>query len=152
PILVNFEATCPRLNLLNEAGCSARAALAEKAEIHRKAISGLQHPLCMPRSWSAGRRVRSHSRSRSTAQQCCQAWSECCFDLLWTEVVNVRVDAAACANLSLAGDHFSSWSYNYGDVRLDIRISSFPYADNATIFESNIRFYNSPVIENQSVG
>src|ERR1700747_44800 len=54
PVFVKLEAACPRLDLLNETRCRARVALSVKAEVHGEGLSGLEHPLNMPRAWSAG--------------------------------------------------------------------------------------------------
>src|SRR2546427_9765367 len=65
--------------------------------------------------------------------------------------MNVRVDAASGDNLALAGDHFSSGADHDRDVRLDIRISSFPDRCNPAVFDSDICLHDSPVIKNQRV-
>ena len=66
--------------------------------------------------------------------------------------MNVGVDAAGGDNLALAGDHFSSGADYDRDVRLDIRISSFPDGRNAAVFYGDICLHYPPMIEDQRIG
>ena len=73
PVFMKFEAACPALDLLNEARWRACVSLAEKTKVHGKAISGLQHLLNVPRTWSTGGCIRPDCRSRPAAHHCGQA-------------------------------------------------------------------------------
>src|SRR6266566_1052684 len=64
----------------------------------------------------------------------------------------MRIDAAGCDNLAFASDHFGCGPYDYGDVRLHVRIASLPYGCNMAVFDRDIGFHDSPMIENQGVG
>src|SRR5579863_7949733 len=66
--------------------------------------------------------------------------------------MDVRVDAAGGDNLALASDHFSSGADNDRDVRLDIRISTFPDRCNPAVFDRDICLHYSPMIEYQRIG
>src|SRR5512132_787676 len=63
----------------------------------------------------------------------------------------MHIDAAGSDNLAFASDHFGSGSYNYGDVRLHVGITSFPYCTNMAVLDGDICLHDSPVIENQGV-
>src|SRR5882724_2673750 len=65
--------------------------------------------------------------------------------------MDMRVDAAGGDNVTFTGDHLSSWSNDYRDVRLHVGITSFPNCTNAAVFDGDICLHNSPVIENQGV-
>src|ERR1700751_1999363 len=151
PILMKLEAACAGLDLLNETCCRTRVALSVEAEVHREGIGGLEHPPNMPRTWSTGGCIRPYCRSRPAAHHRGQARIESFFDLLRANVMDVRVDAAGGDNLALAGDHFSSGADYDRDVRLDIRIPSFPDRCNPAVFDCDICLHDSPMIENQGV-
>src|SRR6201981_238777 len=151
PVLMKLQAACPGLDLLNQTNGRARVALTEKAEVHGEGIGGLEHPLNMPRTWSTGGCIGPYCGSCASAHHRGQARIKSLFDLLRADVMNVRVDAAGGDNLALARDHFSSRADYDRDVRLDIRISSFPDRCNLAVFNSDICLHDPPVIKNQSV-
>src|SRR5262252_7533624 len=66
--------------------------------------------------------------------------------------MNVCVDSTGSDDLPFAGDHFSSWSNNYVNLRLHIGITGFTDTCNASIFNSNVSLHDSPMIENQRIG
>ena len=73
PVFMKLEAARAGLDLLDEARRSTCVAFTEKAEVHGKSISSLQHPLDMPRSWRAGRGSRPGCGTCSTAHHCREA-------------------------------------------------------------------------------
>src|SRR6266481_5831131 len=73
PVFMKLEAARASLDLLDEARRSTCVAFTEEAEIHRKSIGGLQHPLDMPGSRRAGRCSRPGGRPCSTAHHCREA-------------------------------------------------------------------------------
>src|SRR6266478_5548148 len=58
PVFVKLETARSGLDLLNETRRGARVALSVKAEVHGEGLSGLEHPLNMPRTWSTGGCIR----------------------------------------------------------------------------------------------
>src|ERR1700747_872331 len=151
PVLMKLQAAGPRLDLFNETYCRARITLTEETEIHREGIGGLEHPQNVPGTWSTCGCVRPYRGSCASAHHRGQARIKSFFDLLRADVMNVSVNAAGRNNLALAGDHFSSGAEHAGCVRLDIRVPGFPDRGYPTIFDSDIRLHDPPVIENQGV-
>src|SRR4029077_4589971 len=72
PVLMKFEATRPRFDLLNEARWRACVSFAEKAKVDGKAIGCLQHLLNVPRTRSTGRCIRPYCRPCPTTHHCGQ--------------------------------------------------------------------------------
>src|SRR5262245_43040561 len=114
------------LDLFNETCRAARITLGEKPEIQGESIGGLEHPLNMPGPRRAACGVSSSCRPCSATHHCGQARVKCFCDLLRADVMNMCVDAAGRNNLSFARDHFGSWSDDYPNIRLNIRVTSFP--------------------------
>ena len=65
--------------------------------------------------------------------------------------MDVYIDAARRDDLSFAGDRFRPRSDDNIYIRLYIRISCLADRRNMTIFNADICFYDSPVVENQRV-
>src|SRR5262245_43056099 len=65
--------------------------------------------------------------------------------------MDMHVDATRGDDFAFAGDHLSSCSNDYGDLRLYVRISCFTNCSNSSVFDSDISFDNSPVIQNERV-
>src|SRR5580658_3090390 len=65
--------------------------------------------------------------------------------------MDVYIDAAGCDDLSFASDRFRPRSDDNIYIRLDIGISCFADCRNMAIFNADISFYDSPVVENQRV-
>ena len=66
PVLVQLQRAGAGLHLLDEALRQRRVALAGKSEIHRKVVSGLDHPRDVPGTRRAGRGERAGGRPRAT--------------------------------------------------------------------------------------
>jgi hypothetical protein len=62
--------------------------------------------------------------------------------------MDVGVDTAGSNDFPFGCDYFGSWSNNYVNVRLHIRITGFPNRCNQTILDSNIRLEDSRMIQN----
>ena len=66
--------------------------------------------------------------------------------------MNVRVNAASRDDHAFAADDFSSRSNDDVHTRLCIGVASFANSSNASVFESNVRFDNAPVVQNKCIG
>src|SRR4029077_19676333 len=121
----------------------------EDAEIHRKGISGLKHPLNMPRAWRASCGVRTRGGARAATHHRGQAGKQCFRDLLRTDEMDVYIDATCRDDLSFARDGFRPGADDHIYIRLHIRISCLADRRNMAIFNADICFGYSPVVENQ---
>src|SRR5262245_28972584 len=152
PVLMKLQAACSGLDLLNETQWRACIALAKNTKIYGKGIGGLEHSVNMPGSWRTGRGSCPRSRPRAAPHYCGKTRIQRLLDLLRADVVDMRVDATGGDDATFAGDHLSSRSDNYFDLRLHIGIASLAYCNNTPILDANIGLRNSPMIENQRVG
>src|SRR5262245_8204119 len=149
---MKLQATGSGLDLLNETRCRAGVTFAENTEVHGKGVGRLVHALNMPGSWRTGRGRGSRCRPCPTADYGGQAGIKRLFDLLWADVVDMRVDAAGSDDITFAGDHFGTRTDDHADIGLHIRIARLAYSGNTPVLDADIGLHNSPVIENHCVG
>src|SRR5580700_4878384 len=149
---MELKSTCSCSDLFNEACGRARVALTEDPEIHWKGISRLKYPLNMPRARRAGCGIRARGGSSASAHHRGQTGKQRFRDLLRADEMDVYIDAAGRDDLSFASDRFRARSDDNIYIRLNIRVSSLADCRNMAIFNADISFYDSPVVENQSVG
>jgi hypothetical protein len=62
------------------------------------------------------------------------------------------INAASRQNLTFPGDNFGAGANDDIDTLLRIGIAGFADACNATVFDTEIRFNNAPVIDDECVG
>jgi hypothetical protein len=106
----------------------------------------------MPRARRASCGIRTRGGSSASTHHRGQTGKQCFRDLLRADEMDVYIDAARRDNLSLAGDRFRPRSDDNIYIRLYIRISCLADRRNMTIFNADICFYDSPVVEDQRVG
>src|SRR5262245_48734675 len=128
---MKLEAACSGPDLLNETRRGASIAFTKEAEIHRKGIGCLDHPLNVPWPWRARGGIRSGRWPGSSSKHCGKAGVERLFDLLRADVMHMYVNAAGSNDLPFPGNHFRSGADNYVNVRLNIGISRLADAGNA---------------------
>src|SRR5579863_2976263 len=149
---MELKSTCSCSDLFNEACGRARVAFTEDPEIHWKRFSCLQHPLNMPRARRASRGIRTRGGSSAPTHHRGQAGKQRFRDLLRADEMDMYIDAACRDDLSFASDRFRPRSDDNIYIRLNIRISRLADCHNMAIFNADISFYDSPVVENQRVG
>ena len=86
------------------------------------------------------------------AQHCCQTRVQCILNLLWADEVDVAVKTACCQDASLASNDFGARTYDDIYTGLRVRVPSLADLVNAPIAQTNIRFVDARVINDQSVG
>src|SRR4029077_16893356 len=103
-----------------------------------------------PRGTGSG--VGPRSGPCSSAHHCGQAGIKRFFDLLRADVVDVNVNPSGSNDFAFAGNHLSSWSDHYVDVRLHIRIASFADGSNVSVLDGDIGLHNAPMVQDHCVG
>ncbi len=88
----------------------------------------------MPRPWCARGCIGAGGRSSSPTQHGRDAAHQGFFDLLRTNKVNMRVDAACRENVVLSSNNFGARTNHNIDARLNVWVSGFPDPSNSTIF------------------
>ena len=106
----------------------------------------------MPGARRASRRVGTRRRPSPSTQHGGYATHECLFDLLRTDEVNMRINTACSENTVLTSDDLCAGSNHNINARLRIRITRFTDGVNPPIFQSNVCFDNSPVVNNDCIG
>lgn len=152
PVLVQLEADRARLHLLDERRGQARVALAEKAEIDRPAIGGLQHALHVPRSGRACGRVRAGGGAGAAAEHRRDAACECFVDLLRADEVDMRIDTARGHDHAFARDDLRGRADRDVHVRLDVGIARLADSEDAPALDADVGLHDAPVIDDQRVG
>jgi len=64
----------------------------------------------------------------------------------------VRVNTASRQNGTFTGNDFGTGADNNIDIVLNIGVTRFTDTFNSALFDTNICFNDSPVIENQGIG
>src|SRR5438105_11555478 len=98
PVLVQLQATGAGADLFLQRAWQAAVALAEETEVDREALRRLEHPLHVKRAGRAGGGVGPGGGASAAAEERRQAGRDGCLDQLWTDEVDVRVDAAGGQN------------------------------------------------------
>src|SRR5690606_20237991 len=74
------------------------------------------------------------------------------FDLLRTDEVNVRVDAARRHDHAFASNDLRSRTDDEVDPRLNVGISGFADALDAAVLDADVGLHHAPVIQDERVG
>src|SRR5580704_659236 len=149
---MELKSACSCSDLFNETCGGARVALTEDPEIQWKGISRLKHPPNMPRARRTGCGIRTRRGSSASTHHRGHTGKQRFRDLLRADEMDVDIDAASSDDLSFACDRFRARSDDNSYIRLNIGISCLADCLNMAIFNGDIRFYDSPVVENQRVG
>ncbi len=109
PVLVQLQADGPRLDLLLERLGTRGVALAEEAEVHGKALGGLEHAVDVPKA--PGVHVVAFVPVAGPVPPPIMVVTpaeSASYDLLRADEVDVAVDAARGDDAALAGDHLGA--------------------------------------------
>ena len=140
------------MHLLLKGFGSAGIAFAEEAKVHRQAFSGLQHSTDVEGAWCAGGGVGARCWPGAASHHGGDATGQGCFDLLWADEMNVRIDAAGREDVAFTGDRFGSWPHHDGHPFLGVGVACLPDSHDAAVLQADIRFDDAPPVENQGVG
>ena len=152
PILVQLQADHAGVDLLVQCVRQAGVALAQKAEVHRKRVSCLEHAFDVPRAGRRGRREGAGRGAGAAAEHGCHAGCQRLFDLLRRDEMDVAVDAARRHNAAFATDDFGAWPDHDVDARLHVRIARLANGDDAAALQPDVGLDDAPVVEDQRVG
>ncbi len=106
PVFVQLQPDRAREHLLAQRFGRRAVAFAEKAEIHRIFVRGLEHAVDVPNARRAGRRVGAVRRTGAAADHRGDAAGQRVLDLLRADEMDVRVDAARGDDAAFARDDF----------------------------------------------
>src|SRR5580765_1394038 len=106
----------------------------------------------MPRPRRAGRRCRAHRWAGAAADHGSDAAHQRFFDLLRTDEVNMRIDAAGGHDHAFAGDDFGRTTDGHGHARLDVGIASFANHSDFAALETDVGLDDTPVVDDHGVG
>ena len=127
PVFVQLQAHGAGPELFLKRGRQAGVALAQKTQVHRKGVGGLQHAPDMPGAGGAGGGVSARGRPRAAADHGGDAGHQGLLDLLRANEVNMRVDAAGGHDLALARDHLRARADGDADAGLNIGVAGLAY-------------------------
>src|SRR5262249_40935056 len=139
-------------DLFDKSYRQARVALTEKAQVHGEGVGRLKHPLNMPGSRRAGCGGRPRGRARAPAHHRREARIKRPAAFLWTDEMNMDVDAPGSDDLTFACDYLGSRSDDYVDFWLDVGIAGLADRGDPPVFDADIGLHNSPVVKNDGVG
>ena len=130
----------------------AGVAFAEKAQVHRQAFSGLEHPPDVEGAGGAGGGICARGRSGAASHQGGDAAGQGRFDLLGADEVDVGVDATGREDVSFPGDGFGAWAHHDRHPFLGVGVAGFADADDPAVLEADIGFDDAPPVEDQGIG
>ena len=154
PVLVELQPHGASADLFVQSFRLRAVALTEKSEIHRQIVGRLEHPLEIPRPRRACGRLGSGGRSRPTTNKGGDAARERHIDLLWTDVMNVGVDAARCQDETLAGDGFRGRAHDHARRYTGHHVGVAGFADtgNASVLHADVCFVDARPVDDERVG
>ena len=152
PVLMQLEATGTGIQLFTQRFGATGVALAEKAQIHRHLVSGLQHFAQIPGPRCTGGCLGTGGRARSTADHGGHARHQRLFHLLRADEVDMGINATGRQNTAFARDHFSPRANDDIDTILNIGVARLANAVNTSCLDPHIRLDDAPVVQNQGVG
>ena len=152
PVLVQLERTGAALDHLLQRRRARRVALAGEAEIHGKAVGGLDHTADMPRPRRAGGGEGAVRRPGAATEHGGDAGHQRLLHLLRADIVDVGVEAAGGEDPAFARDHLGAGPDDDGDVGLDIGIAGLADAGDAVALEADVGLDDPPMVEDERVG
>src|SRR5262245_40240213 len=152
PILMQLQSAGASLDHLNQRPRVRRIAFSKEAEIDRQALGCLQHTGKMPGSRRAGCRRGAGSRAGAAAKHRRDAAAERVLDLLRTDEMDVRIDAAGGDDPALAGDRLGPGPDHDVHAGLYIGVAGLADAADAAIADADIGFDDAPMVEDHGIG
>ena len=106
PVFVQLQPDGARQHLLAQRLVRRAVAFAEKAEVHRILVRGLEHAVHVPDARRAGRGVGAVRRAGAAADHRGDAAGQRVLDLLRADEMDVRIDPARGDDAAFARDDF----------------------------------------------
>lgn len=144
PIFMQFQSARASLDDLFQRYCPSIITFAGETKVQWQPVCSSKHVSHIELARRTRRRVCSCARSGSPSDHGCGARSESLVDLLRADVVNVDVEGTSGDDELLARNDFGRGTDDERGVDSghDVRVSRFPYTNNATIFDANICLKN----------
>ena len=152
PVLVQLQADDAGLDLLLQRRRKAGVALAQKAQVHREGVGGLQHALDVPWTWRAGGSEGARGGARAAAHHGGHPAGQRFFDLLRADEVDVRIDAAGGDDVPLAADDLGARADDDVDAALHVRVARLADGHDTPALEADVGLHDAPVVQDQRVG
>ena len=166
PILVQLQAHCTGEHLFAQWPRRGAVALAEKAEVHRVFLGGLEHAVQVPDSRCAGGGVGAGGRAGAAAGHCRDAAGNGLVHQLRADEMDVAVNAAGGDDGTLGRNHLGGRADGHGvflagggvrvgraEAGLDAGISRVTDADDAAVLDAEVGLDDAEHgVENRSVG
>ena len=154
PVFVQLQSHRSADDLLGDPLGLGRVALAQEAEVQRQIVGCLEHHADVVGPRCAGGRTGAGGRAGSSAEHRRQSAGDRFVGLLWTDEVNVGVDAPGGQDLALAGDHLGRDTHHHRVVNAGhhVGVAGFADADDAAVLDADISLEDAGVIDDQGVG
>ena len=154
PVLVQLQAAGAGADLLLQRPGQAAVALAQKAEVDRQRLGGLQHAFHVPRAGRAGGGVGAGGRAGAAAEQRGQAGGDGGLDQLRADEVDVvSMPPAVTIRFSPAMTSVPGPMTRLRiDAGLDQRIARLADGDDPAVADADVALDDAPVVEDDGVG
>ena len=151
PVLMQFEGHGPGGNLLGQWLREAGVALAHESQVHRQAITRLQHLAQIPGPWGTGRGLGASCRARAPAEHGGDPGHQRFLDQLRADEVDVGIDTASGEDMAFTGNGFGAGTDDDVDSGLGVGIARFADSGDVAIADAHIGFHDAPVVDDQRV-
>ncbi len=154
PILVQLEPAGPALDLLDQPRPQRRIALAEKTEVQRPGIGGLQHHADIESARGTGGGVSTCRRARTATEHRGDSRGHGFFDLLGANKMHMCVERPGRQDHLLASYHLGGDADDHPliDPRHDIRVAGFADSGDAPVLDADIGLVDAGIVEHQRIG
>ena len=152
PVFVQLQRAGAGLDHFGKRRRSRGVAFAGEAEIDGEFIGRLDHAGDVKRAGRACGGEGAVRRSGAAAEHRCDARHQRFLDLLRTDEMNVRIEAAGREDFAFAGDNFGARADDDGHVGLDIWIAGLADRRDPAVLDADVGLDDAPVIENERVG
>ncbi|MDT4835700.1 hypothetical protein FQZ97_693740 [compost metagenome] len=152
PVLVQLQADHTGVHLLVQRGGQAGVALAQKAQVHRQAVGGLQHAFDVPGAGCAGGGEGAGGRAGAAAEHGGDAGAEGLVHLLRADEVDVAVDATGCDDVAFAADHFGARADDDVHAGHGVGVAGLADGHDAAVLQADVGLDDAPVVDDHRVG
>ena len=141
-------------NLFDQRGLHRGVSFSQKSKIHRPRIRCFEHAGQIPRARRASGCVGAGCGTGASADHCRDAVRERFVNLLRRNEMDVAVDAARGDDQIFARDYLRRCADNQFRINAIHRIGIAGLADfyDASVADSDVAFYDAPVIDDQCIG
>src|ERR1700683_1373371 len=105
----------------------------------------------MPGARGAGRGVRPGRRSRAAAEHGRDARHQRLLDQLWTDEMDVTVEAPRREEFSLTGNDLRAWPDDHINAGLHVRIAGLADRRDTSLAQAHVGLDDAPVVEDHGV-